>query len=58
MRGHRLLHFSMADLHHHSGQPAAEVSVLELDPDWDGSDPLYAHRQPGRERREPSLPAP
>jgi len=44
VRGHRLLHFSMADLHERSGQPAADVSVLELDPGWDGSDPLHAHR--------------
>lgn len=44
VRGHRLLHFSMADLHDRSGEPAADVSVLELEPGWDGGDPLYAHR--------------
>lgn len=45
VRGHRLLHFSMADLHDRSGQYAAEVSVLELDPEWDGTDRLHAHRR-------------
>lgn len=45
VRDHRLLHFSMADLHDRSGQYAADVSVLELDPEWDGTDPLHAHRR-------------
>lgn len=42
-RGHRLLHFSMADLHDRSGDPVADVSVLELDPGWDRADALHAH---------------
>jgi len=44
MRDHRLLHFSMADLHDRNGAYAAEAAVLELDPAWDRSDPLHAHR--------------
>ena len=43
-RGHRLLHFSMADLHDRGGAYAAEASVLELDPSWDRSDPHHSHR--------------
>ncbi|MGI8632220.1 MAG: N-formylglutamate amidohydrolase [Solirubrobacterales bacterium] len=43
-RGHRLLHFSMADLSDEAGQYTAECSVLELDPEWDREDPLHAHR--------------
>lgn len=43
-RGHRLLHFSMADLSERDGRPVAEASVLELDPAWDHADPLHAYR--------------
>ena len=44
VRGHRLLHFSMADLLDRGGEWAAEATVLELDPAWDRADPLHAHR--------------
>ena len=44
VRGHRLLHFSMADLHDRDGAYAADASVLELDPAWDRVDPVHAHR--------------
>ncbi|MDQ6836125.1 MAG: hypothetical protein M3016_08045, partial [Actinomycetota bacterium] len=44
MRGHRLLHFSMADLQDRNGQYAAEVAILELDPAWDRAHPLHAQR--------------
>lgn len=43
-RGHRLYHFCMKDLHWDGGRPAAEMSVLRLDPKWDRSDPLFAHK--------------
>lgn len=48
VRGHRLLHFSMADLHQRSGQPAADVSVLELDPGWGGSPCVPTMSAPSR----------
>ncbi len=44
VRDHRLLHFSMADLHDRNGEYAAEAAILELDPAWDRADPLHAHR--------------
>lgn len=44
VRDHRLLHFSMADLHESDGEYVAEAAVLELDPAWDRADPLHAHR--------------
>lgn len=44
VRGHRLLHFSMADLHGREGDYAADAAILELDPAWDRGDPLFAHR--------------
>ena len=52
VRGHRLLHFSMADLHHRNGEYVAETTIVELDPAWDRSDPHHAHRHlRGVERR-------
>ncbi|MGI8728193.1 MAG: N-formylglutamate amidohydrolase, partial [Solirubrobacterales bacterium] len=44
VRGHRLLHFSMADLREQEGTYVADVSVLELNTGWDENDPLHAHR--------------
>jgi len=44
VRGHRLLHFSIADLHGNDGQYFAEAAILALDPTWDGADAHHAHR--------------
>jgi N-formylglutamate amidohydrolase/glutathione synthase/RimK-type ligase-like ATP-grasp enzyme len=44
VRNHRLLHFSMADLHDRNGDDVAEATILELDPVWDRADPIHAHR--------------
>jgi N-formylglutamate amidohydrolase/glutathione synthase/RimK-type ligase-like ATP-grasp enzyme len=44
LRGHRLLHFSMADLRDRGGEWVAEATALELDPAWNRADPLHAHR--------------
>ena len=43
-RDHRLFHFSMADLRDRHGEYAAQAAMLELDPDWDRTEPLHAHR--------------
>jgi len=43
-RDHRLFHFSMADLHDRGAAYAAEAAILELDSNWDQTDPLHAHR--------------
>ena len=43
-REHRLLHFSMADLHDRGGEYATEAAILELDPAWERAEPLHAHR--------------
>ena len=45
VRGHRLFHFSMADLREHAGEYGAEMVRLELDPAWDRDDPYHAHRR-------------
>lgn len=44
VRGHRVSHFSMADLHERDGEYVAMVSSLELDPTWDRADPFHAFR--------------
>lgn len=36
-RGHRLYHFSMADLYEHEGTTYVATSVLRLPPGWRGS---------------------
>ena len=43
-RGHELLHFSMADLRDHDGVYVAEATILELDPAWDRTEAVHAHR--------------
>jgi N-formylglutamate deformylase len=44
VRGHRLLHFAMANLRERDGEHVADAAVLDLDPDWDRADPHHAHR--------------
>jgi N-formylglutamate amidohydrolase len=44
VRDHRLLHFSMADLHDRDGEYVADAKILALDPAWDRADPHHAHR--------------
>jgi N-formylglutamate amidohydrolase/glutathione synthase/RimK-type ligase-like ATP-grasp enzyme len=45
VRGHRLLHFSMADLRSQEGEYVADAAILELDPAWDrGDDVEHAYR--------------
>jgi len=42
-RGHKIYHFSMADLYLHEDQPYARASVLELPEHWVG-DPITSHQ--------------
>ncbi len=43
-RGHRILHFSMADITEAEDGYVAAVRTLELDPAWDRAEPAEAHR--------------
>lgn len=43
-RGHRILHFSMADIGQAGDGYVAEAATLELDPAWDRAEPIEAYR--------------
>ena len=42
VRGYRLCHFRMADLYRHDDRPMVRATILAVDPEWSGDEPLDA----------------
>ncbi len=51
-RGHKIYHFSMADLYLHQGEPYARTSLIELPEHWTG-DPITSHQFLSKRRERP-----